>query len=179
MNRSEANEDQRGMWEEMMWKIDAPSDRGPLLDAQGKVSFQSLALRFFILSTKHPQPLRSFTLLPSGTPDRTRLQDAVFGPGYNLPTMTIDEYLEIEKARGGIIQGGGYMQPFFLPASILNSICSPQTGLTESEQLLVDSEQDGTIFGEQKAEEKRLKDEKWAQFTDANPRGAGNTMNRG
>lgn len=38
---------------------------------------------------------------------------------------------------------------------------------------------DGTLEGEEKAEQKRAEDEKWAQFTDANPRGAGNTMNRG
>jgi immunoglobulin-binding protein 1 len=38
---------------------------------------------------------------------------------------------------------------------------------------------DGTLFGEGKAEEKRIKDEKWATFTDENPRGQGNTMNRG
>lgn len=38
---------------------------------------------------------------------------------------------------------------------------------------------DGTAFGEDKTEEKRQKDENWAQYADANPRGAGNTMNRG
>ncbi len=32
---------------------------------------------------------------------------------------------------------------------------------------------------EEKAEQKRLKEENWAQYTEANPRGAGNTMNRG
>jgi immunoglobulin-binding protein 1 len=43
----------------------------------------------------------------------------------------------------------------------------------------MDAEQDGTAFGDAKSEEKRRKDEEWAIFTDANPRGAGNTMNRG
>lgn len=43
----------------------------------------------------------------------------------------------------------------------------------------MDSEMDGTVAGEEKAEEKRQKDEKWAQFKDTHPRGAGNTMNRG
>lgn len=51
--------------------------------------------------------------------------------------------------------------------------------LTTSEQLQLDSEMDGTRDAEEKEEQKRQKDEKWAQFTDANPRGAGNTMNRG
>jgi len=45
--------------------------------------------------------------------------------------------------------------------------------------LAIDAEQEGTLFGEERAEEKRLNDEKWAQYTDENPRGAGNTMNRG
>jgi immunoglobulin-binding protein 1 len=53
------------------------------------------------------QPLRPFTILPSGASDRTRLQAQVFGPGHRLPTMSIDEYLEIERQRGGIISGGG------------------------------------------------------------------------
>ena len=50
---------------------------------------------------------------------------------------------------------------------------------TSSEQLALDAEMEGTALGEEKAEEKRLKDENWARFTDANPRGQGNTMNRG
>ena len=50
---------------------------------------------------------------------------------------------------------------------------------TSKEQLAIDAEQDGTVFGEEKAEEKRQKDESWAQYTDTHPKGAGNTMNRG
>lgn len=50
---------------------------------------------------------------------------------------------------------------------------------TSSEQLQIDSEMDGTIRAEEKEEEKRQKDEKWAQYKDTHPKGAGNTMNRG
>lgn len=50
------------------------------------------------------KPLRPFTLLDS----RERLKAGVFKSGHNLPTMTIDEYLEEERKRGGIIEGGGY-----------------------------------------------------------------------
>jgi len=38
---------------------------------------------------------------------------------------------------------------------------------------------DGSVYGELKQEEKRLKDEKWARYTDDHHRGAGNRMNRG
>ncbi|KXN92242.1 hypothetical protein AN958_08695 [Leucoagaricus sp. SymC.cos] len=139
--------------QEKMWKVDlniprgtgGPYGKGPLLDHRGR-------------------PLRPFTILPSNAVERARLQAQVFGSGYNLPTMSIDEYLAIEKERGNIITGGG-------PASLENP--------TSSEQLQIDSEMDGTLTGEEKAEEKRQKDEKWAQYKDANPRGAGNTMNRG
>lgn len=60
-------------------------------------------------------------------------------------------------------------------------IYSPQseTALTTSEQLALDAEYDGTAQGEERSEQKRLKDENWARYTDDNPRGAGNTMNRG
>ncbi|KAJ7632949.1 TAP42-like protein [Roridomyces roridus] len=135
-------EDRRGKEraaENDMWKLDAPrggpDGKGPLLDPEGK-------------------PLRPFTILPSGSSDRARLAAQVFGPGYRLPTMSIDEYLRIEEERGNILTGGGY-------------------------QLALDGEMDGTKDGMEKEEMKRLKDENWAQFTDENPKGAGNTMNRG
>jgi len=51
--------------------------------------------------------------------------------------------------------------------------------LTDSEQLALDAEMDGAEEGERRAEEKRQKDESWARWTDDNPKGVGNTMNRG
>ena len=54
-----------------------------------------------------------------------------------------------------------------------------QAAPTSSEQLAIDAEMDGTFEGEFKEEMKRQKDESWARYTDENPRGAGNTMNRG
>ncbi|KAK1236400.1 Type 2A phosphatase-associated protein 42 [Marasmius sp. AFHP31] len=147
----EARKDKQNANEQDMWKLDAPAvsggpdGKGPLMDSAGR-------------------PLRPFTILPSGAADRARLQAQVFRPDHNLPTMSIDEYLEVERQRGKFISGGG-------PAS--------EAALTTSEQLALDSEMDGTREGEEKAEAKRQKDENWAVFTDENPRGAGNTMNRG
>jgi len=143
-------DDQRGKNREVddVWKLDAPtrpSGSGELLDPNGK-------------------PLQPFTILPAGASNRARLQSQIFGPGHRLPTMSIDEYLQIERERGNILTGGG-----------------PQSELepTSSEQLAIDAEQDGAKFGDDKAEEKRLKDENWARYTDMNPKGVGNTMNRG
>ncbi|KIM55038.1 hypothetical protein SCLCIDRAFT_135558 [Scleroderma citrinum Foug A] len=134
--------------QEAMWRLDPTprvTGREQLLDSSGK-------------------PLQPFTILPGGTLDRSRLQAQVFGPSHRLPTMTVDEYLEIERQRGNILTGGGRQS---------------EEKPTTSEQLLIDSEMDGTAFGEAKSEEKRLKDEQWAQFKDVNPKGAGNMMNRG
>lgn len=147
---SEDPRDKQRNAEESDWKLDiplagGPDGKGPLMDAQGK-------------------PLRPFTILPSDAGERARLQAQVFGPGHRLPTMSVDEYLEIERQRGNIITGGG-------PAS--------QAAPTSSEQLAIDAEMDGTLEGELKEEMKRQKDENWARYTDENPRGAGNTMNRG
>jgi len=50
---------------------------------------------------------------------------------------------------------------------------------TESELLELAAEDDGTVPGAEKAEQKRLKEENWAVYTEANKKGAGNTMNRG
>ena len=50
---------------------------------------------------------------------------------------------------------------------------------TERELLELAAEDDGTVLGAEKAEQKRLKEENWAVYTEANKKGAGNTMNRG
>lgn len=39
--------------------------------------------------------------------DRKNVAEGVFKYGHNLPTMTIEEYLELERRRGNIISGGG------------------------------------------------------------------------
>jgi len=97
--------------------------------------------------------------------------------------MSIDEYLEIEKQRGNILTGGGYVVTFWaygqLGETDEKSRPSSLEQPTSSEQLQIDSEMDGTAQGEEKEEEKRQKDEKWAQYKDTHPKGAGNTMNRG
>lgn len=97
--------------------------------------------------------------------------------------MSIDELLQIEMDAGKFISGGGYVeQPVDVPHGLNFFISvSPESEAdpTSSEQLAIDAEQDGTAFGEDKAEQKRQKDENWAMYTDVNAKGAGNTMNRG
>ncbi|POS88269.1 hypothetical protein EPUL_000608, partial [Erysiphe pulchra] len=93
------------------------------------------------------KPLRPFTLLDN----RQSLKKGVFRPGHNLPTMTIDEYLEQERARGGIIEGGG-------PASEIRA---------------VPDEDDFRI-----ADEETMKAREWDEFKESNHRGSGNTLNR-
>jgi hypothetical protein len=102
---------------------------GPLLSTQGK-------------------PLQPFTLLGS----RQELARGVFRPGHNLPTMTIDEYLEEERRRGGIIEGGG-----------------------EASWHRPEPDEDDL----EKADEETMKARQWDEFVEANPRGSGNTLNRG
>ena len=93
---------------------------GPILSAGGK-------------------PLRPFTLLDS----RQTLKDGVFRPGHNLPTMTIDEYLEEERARGGIIEGGG-----------------------EASGILPEPDEDNI----EKADEEIMKAREWDEYVEANPK---------
>ncbi|KZS88341.1 hypothetical protein SISNIDRAFT_459798, partial [Sistotremastrum niveocremeum HHB9708] len=133
------------------WRLDGPLNRG--LPTSGPLLDSS------------GRPLRPFTILgSSAASERLRLQGQVFRPDHRLPTMSIDEYLEEEKRRGNIISGGG-------PQS--------EAALTTSEQLALDAEMDGTLEGEEKSEEKRLEDERWARYTDTHRKGEGNTMNRG
>lgn len=93
-------------------------------------------------------PLQPFVL----TSRRTDIQKGVFRSGHNLPTMTIEEYLEEEHRRGGIIEGGG-------------------------EQSGVPKEIDEDDI--EKADEETMKLRAWDEFTEENPRGSGNTLNRG
>lgn len=94
------------------------------------------------------KPLRPFTLLDT----RQTLQKGVFRPDHSLPTMTIDEYLEEERRRGGMIEGGG-----------------AQSGMRP--------EPDEDDFD--KADEETMKARAWDEFTEDNPKGSGNTLNRG
>ncbi|KAL5614334.1 hypothetical protein BROUX41_004440 [Berkeleyomyces rouxiae] len=113
-------------------RLDAPLSHnpgGPLLSKAGK-------------------PLQPFTLVGN----RQDLKKGVFRPGHNLPTMSIDEYLEEEKRRGNIIEGGGEA-----------SFSKPEP------------DEDN----EEKADAETMKARKWDDYKDDNPRGAGNTINRG
>ncbi|PGH36989.1 hypothetical protein GX50_00225 [[Emmonsia] crescens] len=100
------------------------------------------------LLSKTGVPLQPFVL----TSRRTDLRKGVFRPGHNLPTMSIDEYLEEERKRGGIIEGGGEQ--------------SGQPKEIDEDDL-------------EKADEETMKARAWDEFTEENPRGSGNTLNRG
>jgi immunoglobulin-binding protein 1 len=102
---------------------------GPILSSDGK-------------------PMRPFTLLDS----RQTLKKGVFRPDHSLPTMTIDEYLEEEKRRGGMIDGGG-----------------PQSAVT------AEPNEDDLVA----ADEETMKQRAWDEYVEANPKGSGNTLNRG
>ncbi|KAI0418609.1 TAP42-like family protein [Xylaria grammica] len=115
-------------------KLDVPLQlqagfKGPLLSKEGK-------------------PLRPFTLVGN----RQELQRGVFRPGHNLPTMSIDEYLEEERRRGGIIEGGG-----------------------EASGRQPEPDEDNM----EKADAETMKAREWDEFKESNPRGSGNTINRG
>jgi len=98
--------------------------------------------------SREGKPLQPFTLLGN----RQELAKGVFRPGHNLPTMTIDEYLEEERARGGIIEGGGDA-----------SWHRPEPDEDDYE----------------KADAETMKAREWDEFVEHNPKGSGNTLNRG
>ena len=66
--------------------------------------------------------------------------------------MSIDEYLEEEKRRGGMIDGGG------------------NAGAQQQEP-----DEDNMAY----ADAQTMKARDWDEFVEANPKGAGNTINRG
>jgi immunoglobulin-binding protein 1 len=126
--------ERNGVAEAYSERLDGPSPlsagmRGPLLDKSGK-------------------PLRPFTL----TSKRAEFANGVFRPDHSLPTMSIDEYLEEERKRGGMIDGGG-----------------PQSGIKPE----VDEDD------MEAADRETMKAREWDEYVEANPKGSGNTLNRG
>jgi immunoglobulin-binding protein 1 len=114
----------------------------------GPTTMAGLGRRGGPLLSSAGKPLQPFTLLDK----RSDLQKGVFRPGHNLPTMTMDEYLEEEQRRGGIIDGGGNAN-------------APQPEPDEDNMEQVDAA--------------TMKAREWDEFVEANPKGAGNTLNRG
>ncbi|WBW74983.1 TAP42 family TORC1 signaling protein Tap42 [Schizosaccharomyces osmophilus] len=95
------------------------------------------------------RPIQPFTIVS----DRNTTSKNVFGPGYNLPTMSVDEYLDEEYKRGNIISQKD----------------------NQDQEGSADDEEDDEI-----ADAKTMKARYWDEYTEANPRGSGNTMvNRG
>jgi hypothetical protein len=88
---------------------------------------------------------RPFTILPSA---RDRIKAKVFGPSHSLPTMTIDEYLELERKRGGILD------------------TKPPT--KEPEEITTSAYDSKEVY--------RLRE--FDAFKDDNPRGSGNRMGK-
>lgn len=114
----------------------------------GPTTMAGLGRRGGPLLSSTGKPLQPFTL----TDKRTQLRQGVFRSGHNLPTMSIDEYLEEERKRGGIIEGGGNAN-------------ESQPEPDEDNLELVDAA--------------TMKAREWDEFVEANPKGAGNTLNRG
>ncbi|CAO3633501.1 unnamed protein product [Mucor hiemalis] len=97
--------------------------------------------------SKEGRPLQPFVIMNK----REQMKSKVFGYGHNLPTMTIDEYLDQERERGGIIEGGGE-QPEKPP-------------IDDNDYDALDAE--------------TMKKREWDEFVEANPKGAGNRGNKG
>ncbi|POV95171.1 hypothetical protein PSHT_15807 [Puccinia striiformis] len=96
-------------------------------------------------------------------PDRIKLRADVFKADWNLPTMTIDDYLNEQRAMGNFLSGGGPDQ---------------HDKLTPGERDKLEAEEDN-LKGDSKAEELRLKAVQWNLFTDDHRKGEGNMLNRG
>ncbi|KAI8580727.1 hypothetical protein K450DRAFT_235661 [Umbelopsis ramanniana AG] len=100
------------------------------------------------LLSKTGTPLRPFII----TSKRQELKDQVFRPGWALPTMTIDEYLQQEEERGNHIKGGGKDQP-------------KKPEIDDNDYEALDAE--------------TMKARDWDVYKEDNPKGWGNRGNKG
>lgn len=88
---------------------------------------------------------------------RDALRKQVYGPDHSLPSMSIEEYLQEEEARGGIAT----------QARQNSARSGPDSYFEEREE------------HEEREETARKEAIRWDEYAEANPKGAGNTMNRG
>lgn len=95
--------------------------------------------------------LRNFTLVNK----RQQLQDKVKGYGQYGPTMTVEEFLQHEFESGRVLQGG-------------------EEELKQEQQRKEDNE-DNYEYNDRETYKAR----EWDEFKENNPKGSGNTMNRG
>ncbi|RGB39281.1 TAP42-like protein [Rhizophagus diaphanus] len=128
---------------DQMRKTREQSGPSPLLD-DNKV--ETISRDTGPLLSKDGKPLRPFVIT-----NRENIREQVFRPGWRLPTMTIDEYLEQEAARGNIISGGGQIP----------------------EKKEIDDNDERAI------DEETLKAREWDEFKDSHPYGSGNRMRKG
>ncbi|KAJ3171820.1 hypothetical protein HK101_011225 [Irineochytrium annulatum] len=98
------------------------------------------------LLSKDGKPLQPFIIT-----SRKDLLSQVFRPGHNLPTMSIDQFLENEIARGNFLQGGTERPE------------KPEAD--DNDEAAVDAA--------------TMKARDFDNFRDENPRGWGNRMNKG
>ena len=86
--------------------VDWKSLTGPLMNSQGRVSVgkTNSSRRMRVDTSDKRQILRPFVI----TSKREEMRSGVFRPSWNLPTMTIEEYLDLEAERGNILEGTGY-----------------------------------------------------------------------
>lgn len=113
--------------------------------------------------------MRPFTILPAASSQpalstRLRFQSEVFRESHRLPTMTIDDFLDQERADGRILQGGG-------PST---SDAVDQARADERA-----AKENDTTRGYEAEEEELMKARKWDEYTDTHRKGEGNMHNRG
>lgn len=130
-------------------KIDPRNASGPLLSSAG------VPLRPFVITSK-----------------RQELRDQVFRPGWALPTMTIDEYLQQEEERGNIIKGG-YVSKINIVWSdgIINFLIMSwnYSGKEQPEKPEIDDNDHEALDAE------TMKSRDWDVYKEDNPRGWGKT----
>ncbi|RIA84937.1 TAP42-like protein [Glomus cerebriforme] len=129
-----------------MRKIQEQSGPSPLVEMANDNRVETIFKDTGPLLTKDGKPLRPFVIM-----NREAIREQVFRPGWRLPTMTIDEYLEQEAARGNVISGGGQIP----------------------EKKEIDDNDERAL------DEETLKAREWDEFKDAHPYGSGNRMRKG
>ena len=157
IRKSRDEREKQRMEDESAWRLERlplsvnGTDPHQLIDSKGRI-------------------LRPFTILPSSQSSNTlgtrlHLQSNVFGSSHRLPTMSIDEYLQLEQERGNVLQGGGAR--------------NTEESKREAEEKKAWEEEEDSTHGYEREEAGLRKKREWDAYRDTHAKGEGNRMNRG
>lgn len=135
----------------------------------------------------NPQNPPRITRPPLVISKRQSIGDGIFKEGWSQPTMTIDEYLDLERQRGGIISSTSTIPNSFSMNNHSSYSSSFLSSIIENDEMEAENGNEKKTINKESGNVTKDNDQGdtdeniaqfrcWDRFKDDNPRGSGNQM---